>query len=1132
MNTLLIDFEARNVLLLTLIIDNPDKANDPRLWNIYHHVYIDDDSLQLICSQAKKLATLATSIDTWDAHAYSGCLKFCDEATLEDLADIWRSYDVQALTAEARLQICRVFESELRRAIDYKKEKIGQNQVLTGFRSAAPASIASLDDVSRLYHQFWETGKTDATEITTPHINPMFAAHLTGSATLHYGTDPLLGFHLSTAYVPLRSASQLRPAGLQEGAQKVVKAAQLQFRLWAQAFREKVQTGLLVRFFAGEALRFCHALRLRRSDGSPQLPNMYRRLYDPKPLVLGSMYKNGEAPTSFNVIDTSNLMDHVSSINLLVAAAPLLDHAVSATLYTESLVRKHKSTASLLDEALCGHFPTMTILLGLFPTEYWTNATGVSSVDEAIIEELKLFKGKADAQDGQLYSRLAWHRPPIETDVRSATRLEIAATDIARVLYQVYLRMFQFEDVKRFIGKSTFSEIQSMSSPAFHRGSFVMFLSYIRARVAVDWGEVIRRFFEMLDGDTTLLIGPQYLQELFTMMHVHNIHTVDVLRFSSHDVSAVEPPPVLSVTLKVPRSRLTTFTRRPLSELGTPPVLCVVQSSNSYDGKRWQNFFACVHMMFGKITTVGVDSADSLQVSVEPDTKGWSGNSDLIVCFYAPRWTLFQEPDNASISLRLQNAPFTQMLFMEDLGMELMVYETTLGNRRNVFISKYWPNHTGLPSIHSSWPSSSSSDSHHEDHSTSMVPVFSSIEPKCEALKGRISLHSLSLKSILKDSASVEVAQKTPTTSAISIKGFAKPITITFPSPVVISKCKTRIARTSSYVEIEAPVYKQRGQGEFPFFAFPLKMGQRNPIVMNLPCLQLSKRPVIETKDIDKIQWIITHVSLAFSSRERKWREAGMPPGAPPAKDARVNFKDGLFSMFMHFTGLQGQKARAFGLSNPDMGGISILIFVSELRLDTANHTVILDSAVLPLTPAICQRLGNSLGNLEGSLCQIKVDEEEMKLWRYLIPAFVERARLFEHKASCEYRSQNDIPISFANGSSPICSCGKGQLPQKFMRGIPGWERFAKHCTRIAISPLFASPLVELSANLTHLREDTQQPYSKANGTATDACGKCGKHASVQGVKLMSCVRCRSSKYCSKECQKLDWKEHKKICGV
>lgn len=42
-----------------------------------------------------------------------------------------------------------------------------------------------------------------------------------------------------------------------------------------------------------------------------------------------------------------------------------------------------------------------------------------------------------------------------------------------------------------------------------------------------------------------------------------------------------------------------------------------------------------------------------------------------------------------------------------------------------------------------------------------------------------------------------------------------------------------------------------------------------------------------------------------------------------------------------------------------------------------------------------------------------------------------------------------------------------------------------------------------------------------------EMCWLCGR----MGSKLMACKRCKSVKYCSQECQKVDWKIHKKTCA-
>ncbi|ORY08768.1 hypothetical protein BCR34DRAFT_603293 [Clohesyomyces aquaticus] len=45
-----------------------------------------------------------------------------------------------------------------------------------------------------------------------------------------------------------------------------------------------------------------------------------------------------------------------------------------------------------------------------------------------------------------------------------------------------------------------------------------------------------------------------------------------------------------------------------------------------------------------------------------------------------------------------------------------------------------------------------------------------------------------------------------------------------------------------------------------------------------------------------------------------------------------------------------------------------------------------------------------------------------------------------------------------------------------------------------------------------------------------DGCAGCGKLEREGGKALMRCARCKGQNYCSKECQKKCWKDHKRNC--
>src|SRR5690606_22425685 len=144
-------------------------------------------------------------------------------------------------------------------------------------------------------------------------------------------------------------------------------------------------------------------------------------------------------------------------------------------------------------------------------------------------------------------------------------------------------------------------------------------------------------------------------------------------------------------------------------------------------------------------------------------------------------------------------------------------------------------------------------------------------------------------------------------------------------------------------------------------------------------------------------------------------------------------------------------------------------------------------------------------------------------------------------KAKCEYRAKGKIPLSLEKGQRVLCSCGEGVFDKDFKIDAPGWVVFMKHAVRGAISPSVYSPRVDNrhdglgnmpagSVPGALARSESGEDEEEEKG-AKATCGVCGKEGAKSGaVKMKACSRCGRGSYCSRECQKADWKVHKKGC--
>ena len=1129
--------KARNILLLSLIIDDIDGTKDVLNWNLYYHFRIDEASLQLLQSQAQKLHSLSTSLQIWHESKYGKIIRMYDHGSLERVREMWSFYEIERKGKE--LSSFKEHHEACTRKSNLYKAQLGIGINLTGFRSSSPAHLHSIDNLDALHKHYWEYGSMHLDQSNPSlavHVNPMFIS-LDDNVVLHYGTDPLLGFHLATAYAPLASASPLfrSSAGLNP-LENVVEAAKTEFRSWATSFR-KYAHFVTLRFFIGDALAFSHSLQHRTTAGSHAPAHWYRDRFHFDPLILdGEDYVEGcAAPLSFAVIDTSNLIDHVGALNLLVATAPLLANDISATLYTEKLVRSDSTYTSLFDNLLCGPLPTISMLLGLTPVDCVTNTSALSSGDEVLLDAATRYSSEKSSMSGQLFTRIAWKRPIRMHDgfaLRGVQRrVNFNPTDLATILYHVYLEMFKNEDMMQMMSNITILKLQSFSTPTYQRASFAAFVSILKTRVIVNWEKTLPSLLDLIETNVSHLMTKNYIQELYVWLHLLDVYSVDTLKYPlncSGNNSKMKDlrdwknvPPVVCVTVEVPREKLKVFTGGDLLKVGTPPVHCLVQGSSN--GRPWQNIFGAVQIGFGKVESRGTPFSSSYEVNVIEDRSGWSGMSPLLVSFYAPAWMLLLQPRTASVEFGIQSTPQSSRAFIGSLGLQLTVYQTTLSDVEHVYISKNLPNQSAAISI-CSFAACDAAPPNVKDSmaNTTITATVDSSTAKVASLASRVVLSDDS-KAALRAGGLVSSTSKTPFTFVITIQPGLK-FTVDFPVAVLESSLRTRIARKSSYVELISQVADGTDWPAFRSFMYPVFIDSGIVAAWNMPYLNLQSLPILDTRHSARLNWLTTHASMMFSARERSLRNTPSLQ-ASAGERSRVEFKDSLFSLFMHYSGLQGRRAHVFGINCPTNGGVHILFFVSSLRLDLSNRTVVLDAAALPLYDTLMPRVASFLQTLTstGDLCQIRATEAELRVWKQVLPALVERCRTWSHKSKCQYLSERRVPLSVEKGQRLLCSCGDGKLPADFVTNVPDWDKVAKYAVRAAVSPCFSAAMFEGGYDFEKL--DDKGRDSKTNG-----CRVCRRDKKGDGSGLLNCARCYHVKYCSRECQRADWKMHKNVC--
>ena len=252
----------------------------------------------------------------------------------------------------------------------------------------------------------------------------------------------------------------------------------------------------------------------------------------------------------------------------------------------------------------------------------------------------------------------------------------------------------------------------------------------------------------------------------------------------------------------------------------------------------------------------------------------------------------------------------------------------------------------------------------------SMTALATGSGNKIDRMVARVDIGPKSYQRALKEPCKAPVSVKTlgPTTVKLNIGSIKQPIRFCSPAPVDTTRLVTRVARKSSYVEVEAPAASALGWIKHPQYIFPvhppttLLKGQ--PLPLTMPRCHLASLPVMQLPAPNEsvFVWFRMHTRALFGRHEDKVM-SNRNSATPVLSRPRLDLKESVYSLLVNVAGVQGRGCTyMFGLGSAAGSGIEIMI-VSAMRLDLGVQSVVLDAAALPLRFDILPRPAPSLRN-------------------------------------------------------------------------------------------------------------------------------------------------------------------------
>ncbi|KAL0571419.1 hypothetical protein V5O48_010535, partial [Marasmius crinis-equi] len=889
---------ARNIILLSLLSDHSWDRDTRVLWNLYYHFYLDKSSLDLLRNHCRKLLEASETSETWSDSHFGRVFKFSTRRTLQELRTYWSNYlNFEDLPSKRKKQLKNDFVDGMKGA--------ARTHSQLGLRALGCVGVLweeAMPTLKTQFRRFWSSGTTfesSKDNALALHLNPTFVYSRRGEGfNVHYASDPLCSFHLEEAFLSPKP-------GRSPSVQIVVEHAMKEFNEWCLAFNRFLSTrsqDVTFRLFSGDALAFCQALNVDNSDDTPFFASSWMW----SPIFLE------DGPRVFDVIDSSNLIDHLGLMNVLALATPLLRPCSSSILHTDSLhIDVVHSFTSRFDEDIS----SLSLLFGITPVPY-SSGLGIETYPEELLARHHV----------QPHTTISWRSSSCNSPEfgTNSGKLTVSPAHLASFLYRIYLNLFSKHEALHLAGRTT-------DFPHYGRGTFVRLLQLVRRNVSTGWEQTCELLIDLIGADRTLLVGLDYYQELCLELSVKGVYQIPgwlaamskIPKDLSFFAGWKHIPPAVVVILQIPRHEIAVLEDMPESDIGTPPLHCVIQ------GTGWSNSFSSVQFAFGKVVR-GSSSQGTVQIHEDP--RGWGGKSDLIMAVTAPSWIFSHNPNTTFVGLKVLSTPGTEMKWMSKLGMMMLIYKARISDLNHVFICSKYPNLDAPPSSHQHIGGSTLPNLPYNSPGTVVTP--SSNHTTIATLTIRANCTDGDARDRLSEGAQVIGVQVSPIEMRVDIGGTKK--YLQFPAFVDGSRATLRVARKSGYVEVVAPLDDRHVN------RFPLAMNKalQPASAWNMHYVHLAKLPTLTSSESSFIE---KHFATMFSDAEvialKKYND-GILSETDPFLSFRVTLKSMCFQAV-------GQKFDAIQLE--ELGGSrKYLLFVGDTYRDVQCHSVVVSAFVIP----------------------------------------------------------------------------------------------------------------------------------------------------------------------------------------